>query len=98
MGRLEVHHVDGDPSNNTPDNLTTYCRGCHIRHHAPVISPEVAAWRELVDEAERTLYGISTTRLVWELTTRDRSIHGRYSHDKRAKARSSALGDPPEAE
>ena len=52
-GRLEVHHQDGDPSNNTPDNLTTYCRRCHLQHHAPVISPEVAAWRALVDEARR---------------------------------------------
>ena len=52
-GRMEVHHVDGDPMNNTHDNLTTYCRGCHIRHHAPAITPEVAAWRALVDEARR---------------------------------------------
>ena len=52
-GRLEVHHVDGDPSNNTHDNLQTLCRSCHIRHHAPAISPEVAAWRRLVDEALR---------------------------------------------
>ena len=47
-GRLEVHHVDGDPSNNTPDNLTTYCRGCHIRHHARPLTPAEAAWLALV--------------------------------------------------
>ena len=52
-GRLECHHVDGDPSNNDPGNLTTLCRSCHIRHHAPAITPAVAAWRALVDEARR---------------------------------------------
>ena len=56
-GRLEVHHRDGDPGLNTLDNLETLCRSCHIRHHAPAVTPAVAAWRELVDEAERTLYG-----------------------------------------
>ena len=45
---LEVHHVDGDPSHNDPANLTTLCRRCHIREHAPPVAPDVAAWRELL--------------------------------------------------
>ena len=53
-GRLEVHHVDGDPSNNDPGgNLLTLCKGCHIRLHKPPVSPAVAAWRALVDETGR---------------------------------------------
>ena len=26
---LEVHHIDGDPSNNSLDNLSTLCSLCH---------------------------------------------------------------------
>lgn len=27
---LDVHHRDGDPFNNTPDNLMGLCRRCHM--------------------------------------------------------------------
>lgn len=29
--RLDVHHVDGDLMNNSPENLLTVCRKCHKR-------------------------------------------------------------------
>jgi len=29
--RLDVHHVDGDLKNNSPENLLTVCRKCHKR-------------------------------------------------------------------
>jgi len=32
-GRLDVHHKDGDPTNNAPENLEVLCRGCHLKHH-----------------------------------------------------------------
>ena len=47
-GRMEIHHVDGDPSNNTPDNLRTLCRGCHLLHHARPLTTAEAAWKRLV--------------------------------------------------
>ena len=28
-GRLELHHVDGDPSNDAPGNLMLLCLDCH---------------------------------------------------------------------
>lgn len=28
-GWLDVDHIDGDPSNNNPDNLQTLCKCCH---------------------------------------------------------------------
>lgn len=28
-GMLDVDHIDGDPSNNDPDNLQTICKCCH---------------------------------------------------------------------
>ncbi len=33
--RLEmaVHHWDGDPLNNSPDNLIALCTSCHLRKH-----------------------------------------------------------------
>ena len=45
---LEVHHVNGDPGDNRPENLTTFCRACHIEAHRPPVAPDVAAWRRLV--------------------------------------------------
>lgn len=30
---LVVHHADGNPHNNTPNNLTTLCRKCHASIH-----------------------------------------------------------------
>ncbi len=33
-GELEVHHIDGDPTNNQTDNLLPVCRGCHGDIHA----------------------------------------------------------------
>ena len=30
----EVHHVDGDPANNRPENLTALCRRCHLEVEA----------------------------------------------------------------
>lgn len=31
--RLHVHHVDGQPSNNSASNLRTLCASCHMRLH-----------------------------------------------------------------
>lgn len=31
--RLIIHHLDGDHSNDAPDNLVAAHHGCHVRHH-----------------------------------------------------------------
>ena len=33
--RLHVHHKDGNPQNNSPENLTTLCGSCHRKCHSP---------------------------------------------------------------
>lgn len=33
VGALEVHHRDGQPLNNTPNNLMPLCHNCHVDVH-----------------------------------------------------------------
>jgi 5-methylcytosine-specific restriction endonuclease McrA len=38
VDRVDVHHRDGNPNNNDPDNLIALCRRCHLggRHDRDV--------------------------------------------------------------
>jgi len=36
-GGLEVHHIDGDHGHNSPRNLITACKLCHLAHHVGFI-------------------------------------------------------------
>lgn len=33
QGKLDVHHIDENPTNNAPANLATLCRSCHLKQH-----------------------------------------------------------------
>lgn len=33
-GKLDVHHLDGNRSNNVTSNLETLCRSCHMHEHS----------------------------------------------------------------
>ncbi len=57
-GEFDVHHKDGDPTNNDPDNLVAICRRCHSWRHndgATLSGLDVKEWKEkfgaLGDEA-----------------------------------------------
>ena len=30
---LHIHHIDGDRTNNTKENLKTLCGNCHTKEH-----------------------------------------------------------------
>ena len=32
--KLQVHHSDYDPENNSPENLIALCSGCHLSKHS----------------------------------------------------------------
>ena len=47
-GRLEVHHIDNDRSNNAPENLEVLLRSEHIlEHYTP--DPDRLAWRHYLE-------------------------------------------------
>lgn len=69
---VEVHHRDGDRTNNNADNLIPLCRGCHrMVHSASSEMPELV--RELGktprDNSEKTTLSISK-KLADSLYTR----------------------------
>ena len=66
---LHVHHIDRNPANNSPDNLTTLCASCHLKLH----------WRE--DRAQR-LAGVAkaqATAVASGGNIRQRSTDGKFS-------------------
>ena len=61
--KLQVHHIDEDPSNNNASNLETLCATCHNRHHQnqSKVSPEDVAEIRASSDAVAVLalrYGI----------------------------------------
>ena len=35
VGKMDVHHIDGNRNNNTAENLIVICRSCHMKIHHP---------------------------------------------------------------
>lgn len=48
-----IHHRDGNPYNNDPENLLVLCMDCHLFRHGPADAEGVASWREgTIDERQ----------------------------------------------
>ena len=43
-GDLQIHHIDGNPHNNHPDNLAILCGGCHAEKHRIADERGVKDW------------------------------------------------------
>ena len=61
---LDVHHVDGDPSNNAKDNLRVLCRACHsaIPFHGKDTPPTVS--KDQRDKIRGWLHGFPPVHWV----------------------------------
>lgn len=59
---FEVHHKDGDPANNDPDNLIALCRPCHnIRENKKPSFNELELWQ---DQLNKTASYTQTTPFI----------------------------------
>jgi 5-methylcytosine-specific restriction endonuclease McrA len=47
---LHIHHVDLDQRNNTPTNLLTLCRWCHLKAHGKRTRKQMG-WKHRRDAA-----------------------------------------------
>lgn len=61
--KLERHHKDENPMNNSPENIEILCRKCHVAHHRPFVQPtptckvcakvfEAPRWRNSICSAQ----------------------------------------------
>ena len=41
---IQVHHIDGNPTNNHPQNLLVLCRNCHQSKHGPADEQGTVPW------------------------------------------------------
>lgn len=60
----DVHHIDGDHSNNAPENLAPYCKRCHNEHHGiddnlTELGLLVREYYDIQDQRKRTQNRIS---------------------------------------
>ena len=63
---LNIHHIDGDKSNNTYDNQIVLCHNCHTRHHNQKGVPKTAVVerkRHLIAKTV-TQYGINALKIA----------------------------------
>lgn len=51
---LTVHHIDGNPTNNTTPNLIALCQRCHLREHGLMTTGN--SWMILSRKGTKTLF------------------------------------------
>jgi len=55
--RIEVAHLDGDPRNNSENNLSGLCHSCHARHDYPIWAAKARETRRARKDRGRPLLG-----------------------------------------
>lgn len=65
--QFDVHHRDGDPCNNAPNNLLGLCRRCHVWRHntGPTLSGlDVDEWKRAFAGDSGPQFAISDMRFI----------------------------------
>jgi len=62
---LTIHHIDCDYKNNSPSNLITLCKQCHISLHHKYTKQELRISNIYGLFAKKFKYGIFGKRAIW---------------------------------
>ncbi|MFY9726291.1 MAG: hypothetical protein WB579_19640 [Bryobacteraceae bacterium] len=64
IGILTEHHIDGDPSHTTYDNLIVLCHNCHHAHHNDkgLTTRQIKDRKRHLIEKTLTTYGLSAMK------------------------------------
>jgi hypothetical protein len=63
---LTIHHIDGDSSNNTYENMVVLCHNCHQRHHQGkgVTRQQIENRKRHLIQKTVTGYGLSAMKIA----------------------------------
>jgi hypothetical protein len=63
---LTIHHIDGDPINNTYDHQIVLCHNCHNRHHQEkgLSATQIQDRKRHLIEKTLTTYGLNALKIA----------------------------------
>jgi coproporphyrinogen III oxidase-like Fe-S oxidoreductase len=66
IGVLTEHHIDGDRSNNTYDNLIVLCHNCHHAHHQDkgLSTQQIEDRKRHLIQKTLTTYGLNAMKIA----------------------------------
>src|SRR5215831_6336561 len=54
--RLEIHHKDGNPTNNDPSNIEFLCRKCHMITDGRIVRYNSDKWKSCINCGEKAMH------------------------------------------